>query len=89
MRDTPGCISRLQSVPDGLPCHKTVHAFKPPGIGVERAIVVHDVDDLHALCLPDRIVRRVMAGSDLQCARAKFPVHLLAADDGHAPMCKA
>ena len=70
--------------PQLLARHVTIQPGIRPGVGVERRVLVHDVDDRQVVTLADLVVVGVVAGRDLQRARAEFAIHVLIGDDRDA-----
>ena len=63
-----------------------VQVTVPPSVGVQSAVIVHDVDDIQPMPLANFIVIWVMCRSDLQGACAKLSVHIVICNDTDAPV---
>ena len=75
----------LQLRPQLLANFGAVHPVEAPGVGVESAIVVHNVDDGQAQTLAYLEIVGVVARRDLQRAGPKFRVHVGVRDDWDRP----
>lgn len=76
----------LQICPQLGPCVSPIQVTVLSSIGIESAVIVHDVDDIQAMPLANFIVIWVMGRSDLQGACAELSVHILICNDTDAPV---
>ena len=79
----------LQICPELGPCVSPIQVTVLSSIGVEGAVIVHDVDDIQAVPLADFVVVGVMGRGDLQGPCAKLPIHVLICNDTDAPVSQA
>ena len=75
----------LEILPQLRPDFRAVHTVVAPAVGVEGAVVVHDVDDGQAAAAPDLKVVGVVARSHFKGARAELAVHVAIGDDRDCP----
>ena len=73
---------RLKVPGNGLAGGETVHAGVGARFLVQGGVEVHGIDEGQGVALPHLEVDGVVAGSDLQRARAEIHLHSLVADDG-------
>ena len=57
-----------------------------PSVGIQSAVIVHDIDDIQSMPLANFIVIWVVRRSDLQGACAKLSVHVLICNDTDVPV---
>mmetsp|Transcript_24774 Transcript_24774/g.34144 ORF Transcript_24774/g.34144 Transcript_24774/m.34144 type:complete len:216 (+) Transcript_24774:1703-2350(+) len=58
-----------------------VHRRVLPGLGIERPVLVHDVDNGQPNAFPNLVVVHIVARGDLESSSSKFHVHVVIGDD--------
>ena len=71
----------FQLVDDALACLERGHAVVWQSRHVHAAVLVHAVEDLQPVALPDLVIHRVMAWRHLERARAEVFLHRIVGDD--------
>mmetsp|Transcript_3095 Transcript_3095/g.9184 ORF Transcript_3095/g.9184 Transcript_3095/m.9184 type:complete len:352 (+) Transcript_3095:1410-2465(+) len=77
--------ARHQILPELFPRHEPVQTLVLSGVPIQRPVVVHDVDELQVVPLPELVIVNIVPRRDLQCTGSKLHIHVRVGNDRNRP----